>query len=359
MTPQPFAFDFGFLGIFQFALHNLKNFHEKPFDANELACICGFAFQHNIYDPQLNVLKENEPLDWFLTLLFSNFGPLEALAYFTQSRFQSLNHISKRDFIQLIKQETLQGRPALTFGILDDAHPVAVLQVHDEDPRDRQLTILRPHRPNQSTPDHVEKIPITSFINAQDHLEFFQNFLILVQPLNQELWTSSQNKQRLTALRWASSHATLDKEFFHETRANYIPGLAAYDTLQQQINELDTLFAPDHQDAGNQYFIHHLKQLAFGRNAAAQTLPLWADLITEDPEIKLKDPQGFKENLLAAAEFYEHFQQHLAPLQLNHNRKLSHQERTQFANTITTIKQLDEKATQHLAAATNQIPPFF
>ena len=272
----------------------------------ELACISSAALVHYVYDPEINLAYDPPRVTSVYASLMSNWGVFEALAYETGWDIKELQGISEEDYWALLRFELSQGRPALTLGLDGPLAPTLVVGL-EERPYERVAHVLRADGSTPLSDRAAEPVPMWGRQNAQGEDEVFLNWLVVVRPTLHPDWGStSRRKRRLRLLRWVTQHARHVKEFFHETRENYAPGLRGFARAQA------LLASASLSPAELKRWASHTQQLAAGRHLASQELRRWALALEDDQghdvaggdDVELLDAAAARAQLERAADAY-------------------------------------------------------
>jgi hypothetical protein len=268
------------------------------FGVDELLCVSGAALKNYVYEPGYN--RSSEPRAFSrLGELVCNYGPFESLSYFTGWDVKEFDGISRDDFWKLLQYEVASGRPVLTLGVEGPLGPVLVSGYHNE-PRHQTLDVIRAGQSD------VETVDLSGVRDVQAGEPSFSNWLVIARPGEQPDWVTSRTRQRLSALRWAASHARSQKEFSHETRENYAPGLRGFQAFLGIVDAfLESGEAPRAVDSEwARYVSSHVDGLVHGRRAASRRLPDWAKDFGASEELEVADAAAVEASLQAAADAY-------------------------------------------------------
>ena len=295
----------GTAGLCQ-ALAAMMSIDQTPDEAmhwQQLWCVSSGALSQYVYDYQINPAYDPERYFSKAGQLFSNWGLFEALGYYTGWEIKEFNHISQQDYWALLSFELSEGRPVLTIGLDGSLDPVLVVGC-EEAMASRTAYVIRAGAEAASP----EAVPMWAMANAQGDSEAFSNWLVVARPGERSPWSGSSTKQRLRALRWVTQHARRIKEFFHETRENYAPGLHGFARASALIAQAPTV------PGGPEFWLEHIKLISMGRMAAASCLPLWADELEGVEDVNIIEIAAAKAALLEAAHAYGRVGQQLGAL---------------------------------------------
>lgn len=293
----------GTAGLCQ-ALAAMMSLGQAPDEAmswQQLWCISSGALCQYVYDYEINPAYEPERYFSKAGQLFSNWGLFEALGYYTGWEIKEFNHISQQDYWALLSFELSQGRPVLTVGLDGPLDPVLIVGC-EEAMASRTAHVLRA---GASAP---EAVPMWAMANAQGDHEAFSNWLVVARPGERTPWSGSLTKQRLRTLRWVTQHARRLKEFFHETRENYAPGLHGFERASALIAQAPTI------PGAPEFWLEHIRLMSLGRQAASSCLTLWADEIVGVEDVHVISQADAQAALLEAAAAYGRVGQQLGAM---------------------------------------------
>ncbi len=271
---------------------------EDPADVlslEEMLCVTSVAFKHYVFDPEINPPRQGMHPFEVTANLFSNFGIYEGLGYYTGWEVREFNHISIEDWLKLIGFELQAGRPVLTVGLCEGLEPEVITGIDAHDTT-RTLHVMR-----RGADAHTE-VDAWGMERAQGDSGDFVNWCVIARPDTREAWAASHERIRHDVLRWAVEHGVARKEFFHETRLNYTPGLSGYDTFAGLLGDMWGGLEGDLRADAAQRIAAHIEELRRGRGAAGICLKTWAEQLGEDPEVPWGD--GADEHLEEAAQAY-------------------------------------------------------
>lgn len=221
------------------AAHSVLEFHGAGFDFDELAVASSAAVANYVFDPDLNGHEDQRRLYSPYANYFTNYGVFESLSHYTGWEFGELNGLSQNDAKKLVMFELAAERPLLTYGVASQMKP-QVIYGYRRDSTDFDLEI-------QSLAENLEHHFSDAKLQAKD--EVYVNYAVIVREDDRE-WHLEPERQRMALLRWAHKHWTASREFFHETRENYAPGLAGVETFGKLLREFSTAdewgFASEH-----------------------------------------------------------------------------------------------------------------
>ncbi len=270
---------------------------EDPATIDDLATLSSAASAAYVWDPAIN--PPQEPALPFNPSgeLFSNYGVFESLAYATGLQVCEVNHLTPQDWRGLVQFELAEDRPVLTLGLRGALTPALIIDATLER-RAMHLKVLR------AGAAQAEEVTLTSQENPQGDSEDFVHWMVFVREGQRADWAPSIGRLRLDMLRWLARHSHSAKEFFHETRANYAPGLAAQATMARLLR--DELPAQLREDAPPRaqltaYLNDHVAQLAQGRATAARALLRWADELGDWEDTPIRDLEAGRAALRDAA----------------------------------------------------------
>lgn len=265
-------------------------------DWQELLCVSSVAFTQYIYDPMINPAYEPERHYSWAAQLLSNWGSFESMGHYTGWEVKEFNFLSQEDYWSILRYELGQGRPVLTLGLgARELNPALIVALSEpEDPQQRQVVVVRAG----SALDAPESVPMWTMHDAQGEDEMFSNWLVVVRPGQPAPWSGSATKQRLRMLRWVTQHARNLKEFFHETRENYSPGLRGFERAAALMAQADQLVG------AQAFWLEHLYVLGHARAAASNKLRCWAQELDQADDVELLDAAALAGCLVAAADAY-------------------------------------------------------
>ncbi len=287
-------------GVFAAMDYVLADERPEHFDFDELLCASAVAFKNYVYEPQYNQLEDPQ-LYSTLGEWVCNYGPFEAISYFSGWDVKEFNGIARNDFWKLLQFEIASGRPVTTLGVgQGEVGPVVVVGYCYE-PRHQTLDVVRPGL------DDIATVDVTGVVDFQLDEPSFTNWMLIARPSEQPEWASSHTRQRLRALRWAAAHARRGKEFSQETRENYAPGLAGFDSFLDLLNRLaDGGEGPwGTADGVGRYVLAHVDGLVRARRAAAKRLPVWAAAFVSDSEYDVEVRRTVVDAFAEASRAYE------------------------------------------------------
>lgn len=300
---QPFGLADNLVGLIQ-GVHAAMAYvlgDELPdeLQLDELVAVSAVGFKNYVYETDFNQLENPQPYS-ALGELVCNYGPFESLSYYSGWDVKEFNGIARNDFWKLLQFEIASGRPVMTLGLGEGAvRPVLVVGYHYE-PREQTLDVIEPNSAQ------IDTVDVTGLQDFQADEPSFTNWLLIVRPSEQPEWASSHTRQRLRVLRWAAKHARRHKEFSQETRDNYAPGLAGF---QSFLGLLDRLADRDDvsrgTDAGlSRYLAAHVDGLIRARKAAARRLPVWSADFLSGSELDAEQRAAVEDALVEAADTY-------------------------------------------------------
>lgn len=307
----------------------------------ELYTISSAALRTYVWTRALNP-HDDTPGAAGLAALFTNFGITESLSYYTGWAVQSFNGLSRQQLWQLVRFELEDGRALGSLGMGGALAPLLIVGASGRFGT-REVFVRRAGAPAGS----VEAVALHALGDAQGGSEDFVNWLLTVRPSDDPRARTSRARQRVDVLRWAAQHARTSREFFHETRANYAPGLKGWEATAAQLAQ------PDGLDAEALDALHvHLGELAVGRGAAAATLPAWAEALEPVDGVVVHDLRAARQALRDAADAYAGVAAELSALTAD--------------TPLTTIQQAHQRAHEHerhavraLERAAEQLPRVF
>lgn len=212
-------------------------------DVDEALVASTASFSHYGFDRDLNLYAEDDT-GCGEGVYFSNFGGLESLGYFTGWHGRDINGASDTDLWNLVRYEISGGRPLVSVGFGLEG-PV-VLTGFAESPGHHDVKVTNGRR--------TEVFNLLTG-KPQGASETFVNFVIPVRRGDPGILATE--RQAVGVLGWAVKHAQGQKEFLHETRENYRPGIAGLVRLAEHATMQPTL--------------------ARGYRAASQVLPRWGE----------------------------------------------------------------------------------
>jgi hypothetical protein len=277
---------------------------------DELLAISAVAFKNYVYEPayhafeadQVETSRSYSSLGEFVC----NYGPFEAISYFSGWDVKEFNAIATKDFWKLLQFEIASGRPVTTIGagapfdIQSDEpnspSPVLVVGYHYE-PRKQTLDIVQPGSAD------VRTVDVSGAKDFQQAEPAFTNWMAIARPSESPEWTSSHSRQRLRVLRWVVAHGRRNKEFSQETRENYAPGFKAFESF---LGILDRIIDGEleQDDALTRYISAHVKGLVRARQAASSRLPVWSAEFVSDTGFDIDESEVVDKALGAASVAY-------------------------------------------------------
>jgi hypothetical protein len=270
---------------------------------DELLAISAVAFKNYVYEPAYNQLENPKPYS-ALGEFVCNYGPFEAISYYSGWDVKEFNAIARNDFWKLLQFEIASGRPVTTLGAgeplsaSDPPSPVVVVGYCYE-PRKQTLDVVRPG----ST--EVETVDVTGAKDFQQGEPAFTNWMAIARPSESPEWTSSHTRQRLRVLRWTVGHVARDKEFSQEMRENYAPGLRGFESFLDILDRVidDELERDDKLEV---YIKAHIDGLVRARRAASGRLPVWSADFLSDTPLEIQERDAVREALWDASTQYAH-----------------------------------------------------
>lgn len=245
------ALESGLTGLVQAVAISAASQGAKP-DVDEWLVASSAAFSTYVYDPALNMYAEGAEFSRDGDF-FSNYGALEALGYFSGWYGKDVNGATDEDFWKLIRFELASGRPLVSVGFGTD--DVVVLTGYREGKGARVVTVSNGRSSHEF--DLMSGRP-------QGESENFVNYVVAVRPGDRGLL--ALERQAAGVLQWAVRHAFAGKEFLHETRENYAPGLLG-GVRVAGLNLEEAAVAL--------WFEKHAEARKISRGAAAQVLGRW------------------------------------------------------------------------------------
>lgn len=237
----------------------------------ELYTISSFGVSHYAYEPQYNAAYDPPRLLSEWSEWFSNYGALESVGYYTGYELSELNFISEDDFWRSMVFELDHGRLVLSMGLHGITEPVLVVG-YEQSPITRVLHIRVPGQPEPVA------INLWGVEHAQGDNGVFDNWLVFVRPTTSPVWNTPPN-QRFTLIRWVVDHSNNLREFFHETRENYVVAEHAYSRMERLFREdvpaLNTEDAQGVLTLATQVQCYR-SSMAAGRRAVSTVLHQWA-----------------------------------------------------------------------------------
>jgi len=194
------------------AVHHALRVQSVEVPLDDLICASSAAFATYAYSPEINKHDEARRHS-FLAEHFSNYGLFESLGYYTGAQLLIANEVSDSDFWEFVRFELNLGRPLVSAGCGRDDGCVLILGYEEQG---RELLVWDSELRRVSVQD----------ARPQGESEVFVNFAAAVRANPVLPDPQARQKMRVTALHWAVSHARKGTEFFHETRENYLVGLA-------------------------------------------------------------------------------------------------------------------------------------
>lgn len=225
-------------------------------DLDEWLCVSSSALMTYAFDPKLN---RHEASDRHFSAdgeWFSNYGVLESLGYFSGWHARDLNGPSTEDLWKLVRYELALGRPLVSQGF--GGKGVVLLTGYRDLPGVHEVTVTDG---STTWTFNLQNPP-------QGDSEVFVNYIITVR--QGEPGLTSRSRQIEGVLRWTIDHGFGSKEFFHETRENYVPGLAGGEVISR-------LRLEDAEEV--EFFKNHVASRRRGREAASRVLGRWAELL--------------------------------------------------------------------------------
>lgn len=243
---------------------------------HELYAASSFGARHYAYDPQVNLAYDppRHLSQW--SECFSNYGVFESVGFYSGFEVKEFNGLSEEDFWKLMVFELLQDRLVLSIGLHDTMTPCLVVGFEQQ----RLSRILHVLPAGQSS---TVEVNMWGKSLAQGDHEVFQNWMAIVRPSDTPPWSSPAN-QRLTLLKWVVSHHHSFKEFFHETRENYLAGDSAFDRMMRLFTqELDQIAQAQPQAiiALADLLDDYRQSMAVGRLAMHTSLLDWSERLDE------------------------------------------------------------------------------
>ena len=246
----------GLAGLVQ-AIANSATVQGAEVDLDEWLCASSAPFATYAFDQALNLYHDGKraspEAEWF-----TSYGVLEGIGYFTGWHAKDFNHLSVEDLWKVVQFEIVSGRPLVSIGFGGDsvvqligfeASASAYLVDVTDGEREWQFDVLNA-RPQQDS-------------------ETFVNFVVGVRL--GDVGLMSKERQMAAVLRWGAEHLHALKEFVHETRENYAPGLAGAEVMLRLAQD----------GVESQVFERHVASRKRCREAAARVLPRWADVLEE------------------------------------------------------------------------------
>lgn len=261
---------------------------------DELWCVTGAAFSNYIFEPAYNPIEERARGFCEEGELFSNYGIIESFGGYTGMEVREFNFLSAEDFTKLAAFELMQGRAVLTMGIDGPRQPQLITGI-DAGAQHRKVRVVDAAGPERW-------LDIWGLDSAQGDDEDFVNWCVIMRFGERSAWSLSHNKLRVNAVRWGLKHAQMRKEFFHETRINYAPGLRGFEALSAQ---LGALVGQELSEGWRRYLDAHVRGLLRGSEAITSSLEGWCDDLIEDEAIIVRDEVALREAASAAVRGYD------------------------------------------------------
>jgi|GEM_PF-3841322 len=269
---------------------------------DEYASLTSAGIKTYVHDWEVN-LPDADGEQRYYTLrsgYFSNYGVFESLGYASGWDIKEFNFLKLSDVVQLLAYELVQGRALLSMMEVDGAlEPVALVGV------DAGATWLKVMMQRIGS-DTAEERDLWGQESLQGEDEDFVNWCVVARPGERADWAASIGKLRHDLITWACTHARSRKEFFHETRANYAPGLHGqrrFVELLELLMDEDFLLAQREKGIAR-YVSAYVNQYIEGRAAFERCLPLWAAELGENEDEPWGDREAVSELLLAASAHY-------------------------------------------------------
>lgn len=330
----------------------------EEFGLDEMLCVSAVAFKNYVYEPEFNRLENPQSFSK-LGEFVCNYGAFESLGYFTGWDIKEFNEIGRDDFWKLLQFEIASGRPVITLGAEGTLRPVVVVG-YSYEPRLQTLEVIR------SGSEAVETVEVTGWQDFQAGEESFTNWMLIVRPSEQPEWTSSRNRQRLRALRWAATHAGRHKEFSQETRENYAPGLRGFESFLGIVERQGDLLADSGESSLaadselTRYIAAHIDGLVLARQAASRRLPAWAADFLSDSEFEFEEHEQVEDALEDAAEAYGRVARPVAEWQDDWDGgELSNDDLEALWRAYSKAAGAEEEAVEALAVAVKWLPRGF
>jgi len=274
---------------------------------DEYASLTSAGIKTYVHDWEVNLAGEDgEPV--YCTMrsdYFSNYGIFESLGYASGSEIKEFNFLKLSDVVKLLAFELMQGRAMLSMVEIDGAlEPVALLGV-DAGATWLKLTFQRVGS------DTAEERDFWGMESLQGEDEDFVNWCVVARPGERSSWAASLGRLRRDLLVWLCQHARSRKEFFHETRANYAPGLYGQERFLELLKLLtDEDFAQAQEQKGggqdiSRYIGLYTSGVIEGRRAFARRLSVWAGEVDAYEDDLWGDAIAVGEQLEKAARAYE------------------------------------------------------
>lgn len=261
---------------------------------DELWCVTGAAFSNYVFEPEYNPVEERARGFCEEGELFSNYGTIESFGGYTGMEVREFNFLSAEDFTKLVAFELMQGRAVLTMGIEGPRQPQLITGI-DAGAQHRKVRVVDAAGPERW-------LDIWGLDSAQGDDEDFVNWCVIMRFGERSVWSLSHNKLRINAVRWAIKHGQARKEFFHETRINYAPGLRGLESMSAQ---LGALVGAELSAGWRRYLGAHVRGLIEGSEAIVARLPAWCDDLLEDEAISVRDEVALRESAEQAVRAYE------------------------------------------------------
>ncbi|MEZ4460118.1 MAG: hypothetical protein R3E66_10385 [bacterium] len=246
----------GISGLVQ-AIANSATVQGAEVDLDEWICASSAPFATYAFDQALNLYHDGKrasaEAEWF-----TSYGVFEGIGYFTGWHAKDFNHLSIDDLWKVVQFEIVSGRPLVSIGFGGEG----VVQVVGFEASASAYRVDVTDGVNEWQFDVLNSRP-------QHDSETFVNFVVGVRA--GDVGLMSKERQIAAVLRWGAEHLHALKEFVHETRENYAPGLAGAEVMLR--------LAQDGVEP--QIFKRHVASRRRSREAAARVLPRWAELIGE------------------------------------------------------------------------------
>ncbi|MEC9398174.1 MAG: hypothetical protein VX475_11165 [Myxococcota bacterium] len=270
---------------------------------DEYASLTSAGAKTYVHDWDVNLTDEaGEPIYHTLRSgYFSNYGVFESLGYSSGWDIKEFNFLKLSAVVPLLAYELLQGRAMLSMMEIEgELEPVALVGV------DAGATWLKVMVQRIGS-DVPEERDLWGQGSLQGEDEDFVNWCVVARPGERAEWAASRGKQRHDLIAWLCTHARSKKEFFHETRANYAPGLYG----QRRFAELLELLGEDAFRAAQlergiaRYITAYMNQYIEGRAAFARSLSAWGDELGASEDEPWGDAARVKELFQQAMAHYE------------------------------------------------------
>lgn len=165
------------------------------------------------------------------SLRHTNYGHVEAIAYFYGVEIKPLQPTKTLDAWQAIRFELDEGRPLIAYDLLAPGVPSLIVgyRLH-KNPLAQRLLV-------RDLAGGIAEINLTGRAQLSMEGALFPNELLLVRPGQLAPWRGGDLERYADALRWMSQHQRMDRELIYETSRFYATGPRAFEAFAEFLTE--------------------------------------------------------------------------------------------------------------------------